>query len=59
MPRRPPDAVPPQHLGRALTGAWHRARAHGTLLAGLTPVERRQLDRLLAKLQRAAETTGD
>jgi DNA-binding MarR family transcriptional regulator len=36
------------------------ARAHErALLAGLTPVERRQLDRLLAKLQRAAETTGD
>jgi DNA-binding MarR family transcriptional regulator len=29
------------------------------LLAGLTPVERRQLDRLLAKLQRAAEAVGD
>ena len=29
------------------------------LLAGLTPVERRQLDRLLAKLQRAAETVRD
>jgi hypothetical protein len=28
------------------------------LLAGLTPVEQRQLDRLLAKLQRTAETTG-
>ncbi len=28
------------------------------LLAGLTPVERRQLDRLLAKLQRAAEAGG-
>jgi DNA-binding MarR family transcriptional regulator len=36
------------------------ARAHErALVAGLTPVERRQLDRLLAKLQRAAETAGD
>jgi DNA-binding MarR family transcriptional regulator len=36
------------------------ARAHErALVAGLTPGERRQLDRLLAKLQRAAETTAD
>jgi hypothetical protein len=28
------------------------------LLAGLTPAERRRLDRLLAKLQRALEAAG-
>jgi len=41
---------------RVASGARAEERA---LLAGLTPVERRQLDRLLAKLQRAAETAGD
>ena len=44
--------------GRALyRRVASHARAHEqALLAGLTPVERRQLDRLLAKLQRAVET---
>jgi DNA-binding MarR family transcriptional regulator len=47
--------------GRALyrrVAASNRAR-EGGLLAGLTPVERRQLDRLLAKLHRAVEAAGD
>jgi DNA-binding MarR family transcriptional regulator len=44
--------------------AVYRRMAAGTrvqersLLAGLTPAERRQLDRLLAKLQRALEAAG-
>lgn len=47
--------------GRALyRRVASRARARERmLLAGLSPVERRQLDRLLAKLQRAAEVAGD
>jgi DNA-binding MarR family transcriptional regulator len=47
--------------GRALyrrVAASARARERA-LLAGLSPVERRQLDRLLAKLRRAVEGTGD
>ena len=46
--------------GRALyrrVASRMRARERA-LLAGLAPVERRQLDRLLAKLQRAAEAAG-
>lgn len=47
--------------GRALyrrVSSSARARERA-LLAGLTAVERRQLDRLLAKLQRAVASTGD
>lgn len=47
--------------GRALyrrVAASARAEERA-LLAGLAPVERRQLDRLLAKLLRAAEAVGD
>jgi DNA-binding MarR family transcriptional regulator len=46
--------------GRALYRRMSaRARAQEqALLAGLTPAERRRLDRLLAKLQRALETAG-
>jgi len=46
--------------GRALyrrMSAGARAQEE-SLLAGLTPAERRRLDRLLAKLQRALETAG-
>ena len=47
--------------GRALyrrVSSSARARERA-LLAGLTAVERRQLDRLLAKLQRAVASAGD
>ena len=59
--RRPPHALPPQRQGpRALPKSrLARADARTRGPRRLAPAERRQLDRLLGKLERAAATADD